>query len=256
MNPTSHKPGTFDWPPTLREGLFKAILGAGCGLLSLGIFFLLGDGDGTSAVADKWFFFVAIGALAGWFLGDSPDAEPDIPYAQADPRERTSAAPQGLRSWILLNGKRMSTKPLGVAGIGAIMIIIATLSVAIGSELGQELLATNKLTVQSVQRELTLVANRFNDRAPVMVGPGLRLEGASVEPGRTLVYHYTLISETPDTGHSAWLYDELVPAARENLCAADALELPLRLGTRVIYSYSRRDGSQIERLELSNRDCE
>ena len=64
----------FGPPPHLRAGLHHALIGAVCGLVSLGIFFVVTN-DPTSRVADHWPVFVVIGAVIGWFLRFDPNRD-------------------------------------------------------------------------------------------------------------------------------------------------------------------------------------
>lgn len=153
----------------------------------------------------------------------------------------------------------MWQKILFVMGL-IIVLIVAAIGGGIGKQVGKAAFAPDKPSPEQVQNALIQglekAAQQINDRGPVMVDKETRMDRASVGPGPRLTYHYTFPGHSSQELDASWLYANLRPTIRGNVCSNNDMSPSLKHGATYSYSYSARDGIKLMSFDVSQKDCE
>lgn len=151
-----------------------------------------------------------------------------------------------------------------VKRIVSMLVVIAAalagvMTVEIWQHIADNAVAADSPTFQE-KRNATLKglkkgAQKINDRTPYMVNKNTRLDGASVGPGLSVIYHFTFPDYSSKEIDAASLKDKLIPAARNYVCTNEGMAPSLKDGVTYIYSYFSANEVKIVSAEISQSDC-
>lgn len=126
-----------------------------------------------------------------------------------------------------------------------------------GSESGAGTRAASDELAAEVRKELVrgfkVAAQRINERAPIDM-PDARLDRASVGPGATLTYHYTVPEDSrfADPGNAR---DKLASIVSSMACSNKQMKPSLQYGATYVYIYSAANGDRIASFEVDRHRC-
>lgn len=143
-----------------------------------------------------------------------------------------------------------------LSGIGVAALLIAgAIGSGIGQFFGESIFSPNRTTSDQMQDSLAEAARRINSRGAIMVDQYTRMDGATVESGSRLVYHYTLPGYLSKDIDSATLMKNILPALRKGACSNKDMRLSMDYGATYVYSYSGSDGVKIASFDVTKDSC-
>lgn len=106
-----------------------------------------------------------------------------------------------------------------------------------------------------VDKMLMQASAEVNASMPRMIGEKMRLDKVLAEPGRELVYFYTLLSHAASDIESKAFHDVMRPINLEDYC--DSPEMRVFFENKVImhHVYQGKDEGEITRVTISPIDC-
>lgn len=107
----------------------------------------------------------------------------------------------------------------------------------------------------NVDDTLRKVSVHMNRKVPMMIDKDTQLDRVSVEPGRKLIYHYTLTATRSTDIKPADFRKMITPPLRERLCGSTEMLGFLNSGVRVAYMYKGNDGRPIGGTEFAANEC-
>jgi hypothetical protein len=129
-------------------------------------------------------------------------------------------------------------------------------SLGIGNVFGQ--LASQsgvQASGESVDQVLQQISTQWNQKMPMEVDPGLRLDRVSAERGRHFTYHYTVVAD-PTAGKSPVDFSENSrPQLKSQMCSSADNQKFLKNGVTVASRYEDAAGHLIGEAEVTPTDC-
>ena len=135
----------------------------------------------------------------------------------------------------------------------ALFLIVASIAGTIGKEIGSELLKPNKQ--ENLAKIVTEAASQLNAQAPKKLDDVTTLVRAEAVSGSKLVTFYSL--KEFDSYASNFSFSRLKSVISKQICDKQKSKKPsaLSMGMSHVYVYTRENGTEISRFEISSKDC-
>lgn len=137
---------------------------------------------------------------------------------------------------------------IGLIPLAAIIVLIAD-----GERAGRT--AADRILSPDIDAMLAQVANKMNERLPMMVDEQTRLDSTVGGPGRTFTYIYTLPSYASADIDVENLHGVIVNTIRQQECAIPEMRKLFKKGVTANFIYRGNDGIEITRTAVTPADC-
>lgn len=149
-------------------------------------------------------------------------------------------------------------KVLFFAGIG-VASIAAAVAGGMGEEVVKKVFSPKSPSSGDVQNALiqgfNQAAEQINQGTPTMIDEETRMDKATVGPGATLTYHYSLLNYTSDEIDSGWINSGVRESITKHVCNREDMKPSLQYGGTYSYSYSGNDQKVIGSFQVTREDC-
>ncbi len=136
----------------------------------------------------------------------------------------------------------------GKAGVGA--IFGALIGGAVGNAVGMS--AGHRMTVDEA---LSKTVYQINNKLPMSVDRDTRWDSTQAGPGRAFTYHYTIVTARAADVDTMGFYQAMSSHLRNSVCSSQDMQVFLKNGVTVSYSYRGSDGRHISKVVIKPRDC-
>lgn len=101
-------------------------------------------------------------------------------------------------------------------------------------------------------KDLKMLVDAVNKKAPVMIDADTQLVGAS-GANNQLIYKYKLVNYTADQLDKAKFHSIMKPQLIQGTCPR--IKIMLDAGITAVYSYVGKNGGEITSVALSSKEC-
>ena len=108
---------------------------------------------------------------------------------------------------------------------------------------------------QSIDGALVKMADQVNKRLPMNVDKDTRWDNVTPLPDRRFTYNYTFLGRTSKDYDKQELFQRITNHVKPQVCSSPDMEIFLKNGVSIGYSYRGFDGVFITKVVITPKDC-
>ena len=102
---------------------------------------------------------------------------------------------------------------------------------------------------------LPKLASELNKQLPMVVDRETRLDSTLGGPGKRLTYLYTATNYNASQINVSEFTKQMSPQLRNGVCSSSDMNIFVRSGVTIIYSYRAKDGRHFAKIEVNPSEC-
>jgi len=108
--------------------------------------------------------------------------------------------------------------------------------------------------VPSIDKQIMLIASEFNKTCPIMIDADTRLDNMLAQPGKNMVYNYTLVNMLKDSLNPGQIESTIKPMMIQSVKSHPDMEYQRK--NKIILSYNYRDklGEHVLQFKIGPND--
>ncbi len=135
---------------------------------------------------------------------------------------------------------------------GIAFLLIVALAGGVGQGVTKELLGKDEKGLSN--KILMQISSEINKNTPMMVDKDTRLDN-TIGINNKITYMYTLINVEKDELDIDALNNEFSVQLKNKVCSSKDLEIFLKDGVTLVYSYSDKNGLSIKKFNIKPAEC-